>query len=61
MNPAVAILLAPVLKQAAMDSWAHGWPDCCADGCDECDDNLMAPYQRRLLAFAQALTEGENT
>lgn len=53
-QPGPAALIADWLDQAARDMWAHGFPDCCTDGCDECDDYLLGPHLRYALAFAKA-------
>lgn len=55
MHPGVGLALSAWLRQAAIDEWAHGRPDCCEDGCDECDDDLLAPHLRRALAVARAI------
>lgn len=55
MSPEVGKALAAWLRQAGMDEWAHGRPDCCTDGCDQCDDDLLAPHLRKALAVARAI------
>lgn len=41
------------LNTAGADWWAHGGPHC-PEGCEECDDDLLAPHLRRALAAASA-------
>jgi len=45
------------LRQASIDVWAHGGPHC-AEGCAECDDDLLAPHLRRALTLADAVLDG---
>lgn len=53
-DPIVALAVADVLHQAAMDLWAHGPLCICTTGCDACDDNLWEPHVRNALALARA-------
>lgn len=41
------------LHQAAMDEWATG-PHCLTE-CEECDDDLVAPYVRIALSAAEKI------
>lgn len=54
-HPAAGLAVADMLRQAAMDVWAHG-PLCkCGTGCDACDDNLWEPNARAALALADVV------
>ena len=60
-HPLAALAVADMLRQAAMDVWAHG-PLCeCGTGCDACDDNLWEPHARAALALADVVLPPAST
>jgi hypothetical protein len=58
-DPPFMLAVADWPDTAGADLWAHG-PLHCADGCDECDDDLWMPHARRALAVARAYLGSES-